>query len=57
LWYGRPPKVLTPLDDLELLEALEDEGLTALADQAEAQSVGQRRVPLAEVTRESGPVP
>jgi antitoxin (DNA-binding transcriptional repressor) of toxin-antitoxin stability system len=55
--HGKPPMALVPLEDLDVLNALEDEGLIALADQAEPESAGQARVPLARVLQESERVP
>jgi prevent-host-death family protein len=36
LRQGKPVAALVPVEDMELLERLEDEGLTKLADKAEA---------------------
>jgi prevent-host-death family protein len=51
--HGKPLMALVPLEDLELVEVIENEGLIALADRAEAESAGQPRIPLDEVVRES----
>jgi len=55
--HGKPLMALVPLEDLDVLNALEDEGLIALADQAEAESAGQPRIPLSEVALESERLP
>ena len=48
---------VVPLEDLELLEALKDEGLIALADQAEAEARGRPVIPLEQIKQQSERLP
>jgi len=49
---GKAVAALVPMEDLELLEALEDRYLVELADKAEADSAAKPRVPWEEIKAE-----
>jgi prevent-host-death family protein len=54
LRQGKPVAALVSVEDMELLERIEDEGLIRLADEADKESEGQPDIPYDEMKRRLG---